>query len=103
MKSIQRVILLCCTRSYFTSLLAQEKIETKSLTSWTQIRTADIYPTSNSNNFYIRTPNWNILFAGERLSRVISNSIGFTFKYFWTEEILRKWCNSTAESKSKSN
>src|SRR3954466_12999389 len=80
MKSIQRGMIVCCTRSYFTSLLAQEKIETKSLTSCTQIRTAEIYPTSNSLRFYIRNPNWVILFAGDSLSRVFSNPIGFTFK-----------------------
>src|SRR3954462_13680394 len=57
MKSIQRGMIVCCTRSYFTSLLAQEKIENKSLTSWTQIRTAEIYPTSNSRRFYIRSTN----------------------------------------------
>src|SRR3954467_2548017 len=103
MKSIQRVILLCCTRSYFTSLLAQEKVETKSLTSWTQIRTAEIYPTSNSNNFYIRTPNWVILFAGESLSCVLSNPIVFTFKFLLRGEILQKRFNPAAESESKSN
>src|SRR3954462_3999614 len=89
-KSIQRGIVVCCTRSYFTSLLAQEKIETKSLTSWTQIRTAKIYPTYNSHRFYIRTPNWVILFAGNSLSRVLSNPIGFTFKFVLSVEILRK-------------
>src|SRR3954464_5279620 len=78
MKSIQRAMIVCCTRSYFTSLWAQEKIETKSLTSWTQIRTAEIHPTSNSLRFYTRTPNCVILFAGESLSRVVSNPIGFT-------------------------
>src|SRR4051812_24292597 len=61
MKSIQRGMIVCCTRSYFTSLWAQEKIETKSLTSWTQIRTAEIHPTSNSLRFYIQTPNCVIL------------------------------------------
>src|SRR3954469_463925 len=88
MKSIQRRIIVCYTRSYFTSLLAQEKIETKSLTSWTQILTAEIYPTSNSRCFYIRTPNWVILFADDRLSRVLSNPIGFTFKFLLSVEIL---------------
>src|SRR3954470_20438414 len=76
MKSIQRGMIVCCTRSYFTSLLAQEKIENKSLTSWTQIRTAEIYPTSNSRRFYIRSPNWVILFSGDSLSRLVSNAIG---------------------------
>src|SRR3954464_8977466 len=103
MKSIQRGMIVCYTRSYFTSLWAQEKIETKSLTSWTQIRTAEIHPTSNSLSFYIRTPNCVILFAGEILSRVVSNPIGFTFKFLLSVEILRKRCNPAAESESKSN
>ena len=85
MKSIQNGIIVSFTRSYFTSLLAQEKIEIKSLTSWTQIRTAEIYPTSNSNNIYIRNPNWVIHFASESISRVLSNPIGFTFKFLWSE------------------
>src|SRR4051812_49430599 len=88
MKSIQRGMIVCCTRSYFTSLLAQKKIETKSRTSWTQIRTTHIYPTSNSNNFYIRTLKWVILFADESLYRLNSRPIGFTFKFFLSEEIL---------------
>ena len=103
MKSIQRGMIVCCTRSYFTSLLAQEKIETKSFTSWTQIRTAEIYPTSNSRRFYIRTPNWVILFSGDSLSRLVSNAIGFTFKFLRSVEILRKRCDPAAESESKSN
>ena len=86
MNSIQRGMIVCCTRSYFTSLWAQEKIETKSLTSWTQIRTAEIHPTSNSLRFYIRTPNCVILFASEIVSRVVSNPIGFTFKFLPSAE-----------------
>src|ERR1041384_8152755 len=93
MKSIQRGMIVCCTRSYFTSLLSQEKIETKSFTSWTQIRTAEIYPTSNSHRFHILTPNWMILFSGDNLSRVLSNPIGLTFKFLLTMEILRKRCD----------
>src|ERR1043165_9338838 len=103
MNSIQRGMIVCCTRSYFTLLLAQEKIETKSLTSWTQIQTAEIYPTSNSLRFYIQTPNWMILFAGDILSRLLSNPIGFTFKFLLSVEILRKRCDPTVESESKSN
>src|SRR3954467_2118626 len=102
-KSIQRGMIVCCTRSYFTSLLAQEKIENKSLTSWTQIRTAEIYPTLNSLCFYIRNPNWVILFSGDSLSRLVSNPIGFTFKFLLSAEILRKRCDPAAESESKSN
>src|SRR4051812_38248918 len=103
MKSIQRGMIVCCTRSYFTSLLAQEKIENKSLTSWTQIQTAEIYPNSNSHRFYIRSPNWVIVFSGDSLSRLVSNSIGFTFKFFPSMEILQKWCDPVAQSESKSN
>src|SRR3954466_5311566 len=103
MKSIQRGIIVCSTRCYFTSLLAQEKIETKFLTSWTQIRTAEIYPTSNNRRFYIRTPNWVILFSGDSLSRVLSNPIDFTFKFLLRVKILRKRRDSTAEYESKSN
>src|SRR3954467_1317292 len=102
MKSIHRVMIVCYTRSYFTSLWAQEKIEIKSLTSWTQIRTAEIHPTSNSLRFYIRTSNCVILFAGESLSLVVSNPIGFTFKSLPSAEKSRKRCDPTAESESKS-
>src|SRR3954465_4871057 len=92
MKSIQRGMIFFCTKSYFTSLLAQEKIENKSLTSWTQIRTTEIYPTSNSHRFYIRSPNWVVLFSGDSVSRLVSNPIGFTFKFLLS-----------VESESKSN
>src|SRR3954463_6254307 len=53
----------CCSKSPLTSLLDQEKIESKSLTFWIQIRTAQTYLTQNANNFFIRTPNWVILFC----------------------------------------
>src|SRR3954465_15154880 len=52
----------CCSKSPFTLLLGQEKIESKSLTFWIQIRTAQTYLTQNGKNFFIRTPNWVILF-----------------------------------------
>src|SRR3954469_24111593 len=51
-----------CSKSPLTSLLGQEKIESKSLTFWIQIRTAQTYLTQNANNFFIPTPNWVILF-----------------------------------------
>src|SRR4051812_16771879 len=102
MRSIQRAMIVCCTISYFTSLWAQEKIETKSLTSWTQIRTAEIHPTSNSLRFYIRTLNCMILFSEESLSRVASNPIGFTFKFLPNAEKSRKRCDTAAESESNS-
>ena len=40
-----------CSKSPLTSLLGQEKIESKSLTFWIQIRTAQTYLTQNANNF----------------------------------------------------
>ena len=62
MKIRKKEMFICCPKSYLTSLLAQEKIESKSLTFWIQIRTAQTYLTQNANNFFIRTPNWVILF-----------------------------------------
>ena len=53
---------ICCPKSSLTSLLAQEKIESKSLTFWIRIRTAQTYLTQNTKNSFIRTPNWVILF-----------------------------------------
>ena len=53
----------CCLKSPLTSFLGQEKIESKSLTFWIQIRTAQTYLTQNANNFFIQTPNWVILFC----------------------------------------
>ena len=52
----------CCSKSPLTSLLGQEKIESKSLTFWTQIRTAQTYLNQNAKISFIRTPNWVILF-----------------------------------------
>ena len=80
----------CCTRSSLTSLLAQEKIQTKSPTFWTQIRTAQTHLTSNGSNFCIRTPNRVNLFLLESLSRELSNTIGFTFKFIRSVEISPK-------------
>ena len=71
----------CCLKSPLMSLLGQEKIESKSLTFWIQIRTAQIYLTRNANNFFIRTPNWVILSLLESRFRPLSNPIGFTFKF----------------------
>src|SRR3954465_5125298 len=68
MKSIQMGMIVCCTRSYFTPLLGQEKKETKYLTPWTRVGTAEKYPTSTPRRFYIRSPNWMILFSGDSLS-----------------------------------
>ena len=58
MKIRQKEKFRFCSKSPLTSLLGQEK----SLTCWIQIRTAQTYLTQNGNNFFIRTPNWVILF-----------------------------------------
>ena len=63
MKIMEKQKFRCCSKSLLTSLSGQEKIESKSLTFWTQIRTAQTYLTQNANNFFIRTPNWVILFC----------------------------------------
>ena len=47
-----------CSKSPLTSFLGQEKIESKSLTFWIKIRTAQTYLTQNAHKFFIRTPNW---------------------------------------------
>ena len=44
-------IIRCCSRSSLTSLLAQEKIESKSLMFWTQIRTAQTYQLKTATTF----------------------------------------------------
>ena len=51
-----------CSKSPLTSLLGQEKMESKSLTFWIQIRTTQTYLTQNAKNSFIRTPNWMIHF-----------------------------------------
>ena len=60
---MSKEIISCCSRSSLTSLLAQEKIESKSFTFWTQIRTAQTYLYQNAFNFFIRTPNCAIIFG----------------------------------------
>ena len=65
MKIREKQKFMCCSKSSLTSLLAQEKIESKSLTFWTQIRTAQTHLTQNAHKFFIRTPNWVILFLLE--------------------------------------
>ena len=89
-----------CSKSPLTSLLGQEKIESKSLTFWIQIRTAQTYLTQNANNFFIRTPNWVILFLLETRFRALSNPIGFTFKFVWSVELQMKQSDVAAESES---
>ena len=64
MKIRNKEMFICFPKSSLTSLLAQEKIESKSLTFWIQIRTAQTYLTQNAHKFFIRTPNWVIFFVG---------------------------------------
>ena len=89
-----------CTKNPLTSRLGQEKIESKSLTFWIQIRTAQTYLTQNANNFFIRTPNWVILFWLETRFRALSNPIRFTFKFVRSVELRTKQFDVTAESES---
>ena len=89
-----------CSKSPLTSLLGQEKIESKSLTFWTQIRTAQTYLIENAKNSFIRTPNWVILFLlGSRFC-ALSSPIGFTFKFVLSVEISTKQSDAAAESES---
>src|SRR3954470_6436731 len=88
----------CCSKSPLTSLLDQEKIESNSLTFWIQIRTAQTYLTQNGKNFFIRTPNWVILFLLESRFRPISTPIGSTFKFGRSTEIWTKQSDAAAES-----
>ena len=88
------------SKSSLTSLLAQEKIETKSLTFWIQIRIAQTYLTQNANNVFRWTPNWVIIFLFESRFRVVSNIVDFTFKFVWSVEISTKQSDATAESES---
>src|SRR3954466_13453713 len=73
MKIRQKEKFRLCSKSPLTSLLGQEKIESKSLTFWIQIRTAQTYLTQNANNVFIRNPNWVILFLLESRFRSLSN------------------------------
>ena len=90
----------CCSKSPFTSLLGQEKIESKSLTFWTQIRTAQTYLNQNAKISFIRTPNWVILFLLESRFYALSNPIGFTLKFVRSVEIWTKQSDVAPESES---
>ena len=68
----------CCSKSPLTSLLGQEKIESKCLTFWIQIRTTQTYLIQNAKNSFIRTPNWVILFLLESRFHALFNPIGIT-------------------------
>ena len=91
---------ICCPKSSLTSLLAQEKIESKSLTFWIQIRTAQTHLTQNGPKFFIRTPNWVILFLLQTRFRALSNPIGFTFEFVRSVELRTKQSDIAAESES---
>ena len=93
-------IIRCCSRSSITSLLAQEKIESKSLTFWTQIRTAQTYLYQNAYNFYIRTPNCVILFGLQSRFYVLSSPTGLTFKFVRSVEISTEQYDVVPESES---
>ena len=90
----------CCSKSPLTSLLDQEKIESKFLTFWIQIRSAQTYLTQNANNFFIQTPNWVIVFLLESRFNALSKPIGFTFKFVRIIEISTKQSDAAAESES---
>ena len=100
MKIRQKEKFRFCSKRPLTSLLGQEKIESKSLTFWIQIRTAQTYLTQNANNFFIRTPNWVILFLLESRFRSLSNPIGFTFKFVRSIELWSKQSDVAPESES---
>ena len=78
-----------CSKSPLT-FLGQEKIESKSLTFWIQIRTAQTYLTQNANNFFIRTPNWVILFLLESRFHALCKPIGITLKSIRSIELWMK-------------
>ena len=100
MKIREKEMFKCCSKSSLTSLLSQEKIESKSLTFWIQIRTAQTYLTQNANNFFIRTPNWVILFLLDSRFCALSRTVGFTFKFVRSVEISTKQSDAAAESES---
>ena len=90
----------CCSKSPLTSLLGQEKIESKSPTFWIQIRTAQTYLTQNAKISFIQTPNWLILFLLESRFRALSNPFGITLKFVQSIEISTKQSNDVAEFES---
>ena len=52
MKIREKEKFMWCSKSPLTSLLGQEKIESKSLTFWIQIRTAQTHLTQNAHKFF---------------------------------------------------
>ena len=99
MKIREKEMFTCCSKSSLTSLLAQEKKESRSLTFWTQIRSAQTHLIQNAKNSFIRTPNWVILFLLESRFRALSNPIRLTFKFIWNIEI---WTNNLTLHKNPS-
>ena len=100
MKIRQKEKFRLCSKSPLTSLLGQEKIESKSFMLWIQIRTSQTYLTQNANNFFIWTPNWVILFLLETRFHTLYNPIGFTFKFVRSVELSTKQSDAAAESES---
>ena len=89
-----------CSKSPLTSLLGQEKIESKSLTFRIQIRTTQTYMTQNAKNSSIRTPNWVILFLLESRFHALSSTIGIALKSVRSVELWTKQSDAAAESES---
>src|SRR3954452_17342350 len=78
MKIREKYMFTYCSKTSLTSLLGQEKIESKSFTFWIQIRTAQTHLIQNDKNSFIRTPNWVILFLLESRFHASSKPIGIT-------------------------
>ena len=89
-----------CSKSPLMSFLGQEKIESKSLTFWIQIRTSQTHLTQNTKNSFIRTLNWVILVLLETRFRALSNPIGINFKFVRSVELWTKQSDAAAESES---
>ena len=100
MKIREKDMFTCCSNSSLTSLLAQEKIKSKSLTFWTQIRTAQTQLIQNAKNSFIRTPNWVIRFLFESRFHDLSSPIGITWKSVRSVELWTKQSDIAAESES---
>ena len=100
MKIREKEMFTCCSKSSLTSLLAQEKIESKSLTFWTQIRTSQTHLIQNAKNSFIRIPNWMIPFLLESRFHALSSTIGITLKSVRSVELWTKQSDAAPESES---
>ena len=98
MMGTRRYMIRCYSISSPTSPWVQKKLEIKFFTFGTQIRTAEIYLTSNEDNFCIRTPNWVILVLLERGTRELSNTIGRTSKFITSINWRPKQYKAVAET-----